>query len=73
MERLKALMRGVSQGQALQAVLHSYEHLTAEMDEFERETLGDWCSIIASVSEQTLKQSLLRCAQTSQEHYKCVS
>lgn len=61
MERLQALMRGVSQGQAIQGVLLRYERLTAEMADFERITLEDWCSSIASVSEQTLKQSLLRC------------
>lgn len=72
MERLQALMRGVSQGQAIQAVLRSYERLTAEMADFERITLEDWCSIIASVSEQTLKQSLLRYTEPCQEQSRKV-
>ena len=55
--RLSSMIRAT----AIQGVLLRYERLTAEMADFERVTLEDWCSSIATVSEQTLKQSLLRC------------
>ena len=61
MVRLQALLRGAGSSEEARAMGAAHERLAAEMADFEHATLEDWCSVIASVSEATLKQPLLTC------------
>ena len=40
-----------------------HDRLLAQMEAFEAAKLEEWCASIGEVSEQTLKQPLLRCAR----------
>jgi hypothetical protein len=62
MERLKALLRGSAHSDEAKRIWRDHDRLTAQMVAYETAKLEDWCAAIGDVSEQTLKQPLLRCA-----------
>ena len=62
MERLKAILRGSSQSDEAKRIWRDHDRLTAQMVAYETAKLEDWCAAMGDVSEQTLKQPLLRCA-----------
>ena len=66
MDRLKAVLRGSLPSDEAKRVWHDHERLTAQMVTYETAKLEEWCAAIGDVSEQTLKQPLLRCAGASQ-------
>ena len=63
MERLNALIQSRPQSGAARNVRHDHDRLLAQMASFEAAKLEEWCANIADVSEQTLKQPLLRCGR----------
>ena len=62
MDRLKAVLRGSRPSDEANRIWRDHERLIAQMVAYETAKLANWCAAIADVSEQTLKQPLLRCA-----------
>ena len=65
MERLNALIQTRPQSGAARNVRRDYDRLLAQMASFEAAKLEEWCADIGDVSEQTLKQPLLRCERAT--------
>jgi len=60
MERLNALIQSRPQSGAARHVRRDHDRLLTQMAAYEAAKLEEWCANIGDVSEQTLKQPLLR-------------
>jgi hypothetical protein len=65
MDRIKLLQQrwaqGMPEADEVTRVALRYEALAGEMDAYENSTITAWCEVLANVTDQKLKQPLLRC------------
>ena len=60
MEKLKGLHKVVLETDEARDVMKAFERLAAEMEAYERSRVEDWAQLVSEISEQKLKQPLLR-------------
>ena len=60
MEKLKGLQKVVLETDEAREVMRAYERLAADIEAYERSRVEDWGQLVSEISEQKLKQPLLR-------------
>ena len=60
MEKLKGLQKVILETDEARDAMRTYERLAAEMEAYERSRVEDWAQLVSEISEQKLKQPLLR-------------
>lgn len=62
MEKLKGLQKVVLETDEAREVMRAYERLAADIEAYERSRVEEWGQLVSEISEQKLKQPLLRSA-----------
>lgn len=60
MDKLRQVNKLALETEEAKEIIFLYETLIANMDAYERATVEDWCTLISTISDQKLKQPLLR-------------
>eukprot|EP00891_Asterochloris_glomerata_P002883 jgi/Astpho2/2883/Aster-01037 len=63
MEKVHGLHRLVLETEEARSIMQAYDKLMADMDAYEKATVQDWCNLISAISDQKLKQPLMRYEQ----------
>ena len=63
MEKVHCLHRLVLETEEARSIMQAYDKLMADMDAYEKATVQDWCNLISAISDQKLKQPLMRYEQ----------
>lgn len=64
MEKLKGLQKVVLETDEAREVMRAYERLAADIEAYERSRVEEWGQLVSEISEQKLKQPLLRSGLT---------
>lgn len=62
MEKAKALGKAALQTEEGRRASENFARLMAELAAYEAATVADWCQLLSDISDQKLKQPLLKCA-----------
>ncbi|KAK9822882.1 hypothetical protein WJX74_000347 [Apatococcus lobatus] len=65
MEKLKGLQKVVLESDEAREVMRAYDRLAADIEAYERSRVEDWGQLVSEISEQKLKQPLLRSEQVN--------
>lgn len=60
MEKLKGLQKVVLETDEAREVMRAYERLASDIEAYERSRVEEWGQLVSEISEQKLKQPLLR-------------